>query len=251
MLTKEDKIWKCATGHSFDIARKGYVNLLPPNKKSSNDPGDNDEMIKARRLIMDMGYYSRLVDFLAKKVDFLPHSTILDLGCGEGIITRGLASLGDTAGVDISKHAIERAAAVDKKSTYVVASGNSLPFADNSIDLVVNCFAPLKENEVLRVLTENGNLIKITPAPMHLYELKQAIYPNVYQNDEDITPNGFTLVDNYIVKDKITVKGESLKALLQMTPYYYKTPKELLDNIADKEITTSLEFAVRVLNSKN
>ena len=28
-LRLSDNVWRCAAGHSFDIAKQGYVNLLP------------------------------------------------------------------------------------------------------------------------------------------------------------------------------------------------------------------------------
>ena len=31
-LTKEERTWRCEKGHSFDVARQGYVNLLPVQK---------------------------------------------------------------------------------------------------------------------------------------------------------------------------------------------------------------------------
>ena len=46
-LTREPRRWFCATGHSFDVAREGYVNLLPVQHKKSRDPGDTPD--SARR----------------------------------------------------------------------------------------------------------------------------------------------------------------------------------------------------------
>ena len=38
----------CPAGHSFDLAREGYVHLLPANKKHSANPGDDRDMAAAR-----------------------------------------------------------------------------------------------------------------------------------------------------------------------------------------------------------
>ena len=34
-------------GHSFDVAREGYVNLLPVQHKNSREPGDAEESLKS------------------------------------------------------------------------------------------------------------------------------------------------------------------------------------------------------------
>ena len=47
-LTQCDETLRCAAGHSFDIARQGYVNLLGAADKRSKDPGDSKLMIAAR-----------------------------------------------------------------------------------------------------------------------------------------------------------------------------------------------------------
>ena len=38
----------CSSGHCYDLAREGYVNLLLVNRKHSQEPGDSKAMIAAR-----------------------------------------------------------------------------------------------------------------------------------------------------------------------------------------------------------
>ncbi len=40
-LEREAGVCRCPKGHSFDLAREGYVHLLPPNRKHSALPGDD------------------------------------------------------------------------------------------------------------------------------------------------------------------------------------------------------------------
>ena len=44
-LQRDGAAWRCTAGHSFDIARQGYTNLLPVQHKRSRDPGDSKEMV--------------------------------------------------------------------------------------------------------------------------------------------------------------------------------------------------------------
>ena len=43
-LEREGSALRCPEGHSFDLAREGYVHLLPPNQKHSVLPGDGREV---------------------------------------------------------------------------------------------------------------------------------------------------------------------------------------------------------------
>lgn len=46
-LKREGKAFRCRNGHSFDVARQGYVNLLVNARRET---GDNKEMVSADRL---------------------------------------------------------------------------------------------------------------------------------------------------------------------------------------------------------
>jgi len=61
-LVQDGKQWRCGQNHSFDQAKEGYVNLLPVQKKNSRDPGDNKQMMQARRAFLNAGYYQALSD---------------------------------------------------------------------------------------------------------------------------------------------------------------------------------------------
>ena len=120
--------WRCAKGHSFDVAREGYVNLLPAQQKNSRDPGDSEDMIRARREFLDKGGYAPLREAVVETLMPLKPRSLLDMGCGEGWYTDALrAASGDVTGVDISKPAIRLAARRYPGVTWLVASGAALP----------------------------------------------------------------------------------------------------------------------------
>lgn len=72
------KNWRCSgdnlgqnakqTQHSFDVAKQGYVNLLPVQQKKSTNPGDSQASIEARRRFLIAGNYQPLQAFIAEKV---------------------------------------------------------------------------------------------------------------------------------------------------------------------------------------
>ncbi|MCI2284110.1 hypothetical protein L3081_12860 [Colwellia sp. MSW7] len=61
-LILNDNTYRCINNHSFDRAKQGYVNLLPVQFKHSKAPGDNKDMVNARRAFLDKGFYQPLVD---------------------------------------------------------------------------------------------------------------------------------------------------------------------------------------------
>ncbi len=85
-LDRTDRTYRCPGGHSYDIAREGYVHLLPANRKHSADPGDDRDMTAARTRFLDGGWYAPLRDALCRLA--LAHTgdspAVLDAGCGEG-----------------------------------------------------------------------------------------------------------------------------------------------------------------------
>lgn len=84
-LKKEEKIWVCPQGHTFDIAAKGYVNLLMSNSSGAKRHGDDRLMINARRDFLSKGFYEPLREavYEALSADFPRGGTLLDAGCGE------------------------------------------------------------------------------------------------------------------------------------------------------------------------
>lgn len=246
VLRKQNKSLVCPLNHCYDISQKGYINLLI--HKSSINPGDNADMVVARKTVMQNGYYDALTEKVSDLVKGFAPNSLLDLGCGEGSLTVRLSEIvPDTVGMDISKSAINKACSSDKKTRYVVGSISDIPIANDSVDLVVNCFAPLDEEETRRVLKQDGVLLKITPSENHLFELKQAIYPNPYLNEKKDYPKGFYLQDEIKVVSKVLLSGEYLQSVIKMTPYFYKTPKQYLDKIQCRTIETTLEFRISIL----
>lgn len=181
-LSREKNSYICPQRHQFDMAKEGYVNLLPVQHKRSRDPGDSAEMMQARRAFLDAGHYQPLRDAivaqLRERLDDKA-TAVLDIGCGEGYYTHAFAdALPEitTFGLDVSKVAIKAAAKRYPQVTFCVASSHRLPFSDTSMDAIIRIYAPCKAEELARVVKPGGWVITATPGPRHLMELKGLIY---------------------------------------------------------------------------
>lgn len=104
-----------------------------------------------------------------------PGRRTLDLGCGEGRLSRDLKALGhDVVGIDVSPTMIAAARELDPELELHVADAASLPFSDASFDLVV-AFMSLQDiddyrgaiGEAARVLEAGGRLCLAIVHPLN------------------------------------------------------------------------------------
>ncbi|MBP3436297.1 MAG: methyltransferase domain-containing protein [Clostridia bacterium] len=253
-LSRYDKRFACPKGHSFDIAKHGYVNLLLGN---AGQHGDNTAMIAARHAFLSRGFYDHLAQGLKEAIKRLPLSSapaVLDIGTGECYYLEAVKqALEEKAphlyGFDISKQALRFGAKRALSATLFVASAYHMPIADASIDLALLFFSPYAKEECLRVLKKGGYFILAIPAERHLWELKSAIYDTPYLNTPaDFTLDGFTLLEQrHIERDICLSSQEDIQALFQMTPYYYKTSakdQEKVKALESLTVKTAFELLV-------
>lgn len=251
-LTLNDKTWRCEHGHSFDVAKQGYVNLLPVQNKRSKDPGDSKAMVQARSRFLAGGFYAPLAEALTARVLADPVGALLDAGCGEGYYLRHVldTAVSDGADVkavalDISKWAVQAAAKRDPRVSWLVASNSSIPVPDHSIDTLLCVFGFPVENEFKRVLSDGGRLIMVDPAPRHLHELKQVIYDDVKDKPANLpVSDAWKLVSEQRVTFSVDLPSrEVIHDLLAMTPHLYRASSA---GRARAEALTSLTVTVDV-----
>lgn len=183
---------RCPDGHSFDVARQGYVNLLTGRAPHS---GDTAEMVAAREDFLAAGHYDAILTALATAALDATNlaapaadpvasagpgpALVLDAGAGTG---RHLAAVLDALpgavglAVDVSKPALRRATRAHPRAAAALAdTWRPLPLADASVALLLNVFAPRNGPEFRRVLRPDGTLLVVTPTEDHLAELVGAL----------------------------------------------------------------------------
>jgi 23S rRNA (guanine745-N1)-methyltransferase len=246
----------CANAHTFDIAREGYVNLL--RKKQF---GDTKEMLVARRQFLEQGYYQPLSDLLNDLIySHLsnPTPTVLDAGCGEGYylghLQRFLADKqpavqGEYIGVDISKEAIRLAARRYRACCFVVANlKEQFVFADNTLDIVLNIFAPHNVAEFARIMVQGGLLILVIPGPAHLFQLRQELHllnieEQKLQRVQEQFARSFKLLTTSSLHYTLHLDNTALTRLVMMTPNFWHLSSEIHKSMVHiHELRTEIEF---------
>lgn len=252
-LAVAPKTWSCANGHQFDVARQGYVHLLPVQHKKSRSPGDTPEAVAARRAFLQAGHYQPLRDHVVAVLRELAANQVLDIGCGEGYYTSAMRTVAtDVVGLDIAKPAVQLAAKQFGDITWLVGSGALLPLAAQSVDVVTSLFSPLPVSEMARVLKQGGHVVVATPAPDHLYQLRAGLFEDVRLHEPDkfvaqLAPQ-FELVRQDELRVPLQLDQASIRNLIAMTPYAWKAKAEKRQALeALENLQTEAVFRVLVL----
>ena len=224
----------CPANHRFDRARQGYLNLLPVQHKNSRDPGDNAAMVEARRRFLEGGHYAPLAKRLAELAASYSPVRWLDIGCGEGYYTAQIADAlpqADGYALDISREAVKRACKRAPQLTWLVASMARVPLADASCQLLASVFSPLDWQEAKRLLAPGGGLLRMGPTREHLMELRQKLYDEVRDYDDqkhlELIPEGMRLAHSETLRFNLHLPSSEARAdLLAMTPHGWRASAE-------------------------
>ena len=215
-LAREEKRVVCPQGHSFDIARSGYLNLLQPQDRRSKNPGDTVAAVAARRRLHDRGVTEPLLCGIAETIAAGPDDVVLDAGCGDGFYLGSLASQigSDAHGIDISIPAVEAAAKRYPKCEWIVANADRfLPYADRSLSIVLSITGRMNADEFRRVLRDDGRLLVALAAPDDLIELRGTGRDRVERTVETFAKD-FALADRRQVVTSADLDAEAVQDIL-------------------------------------
>ncbi|MEO5923899.1 MAG: putative RNA methyltransferase [Bryobacteraceae bacterium] len=176
-LIRRERQVACVQGHSFDVAKSGYVNVLQPQDKRSKNPGDTSAAVAARRRTHDRGVTGPLLDGIAALLHGTPEDVVLDAGCGDGFYLGSLAARTglDPHGIDISIPAVDAAARRYQGYEWVVANADRVvPYSDGAFSAVLSITGRMNAPEFRRVLRPGGRLLVALAGPEDLIELRGA-----------------------------------------------------------------------------
>jgi 23S rRNA (guanine745-N1)-methyltransferase len=254
----------CANHHSFDVAREGFVNLLP-GEGSRGFMGDSLEMLQARRRFLGAGHYAPLTALLAGKVASLLGSNaaarscfgslcVLEVGCGEGHHLAGvrdhlvglrdhLKSLGAPLsfwGMDLSRDGVRLATRHGEDLQLFVADLKAgLPMVSGSVSLLLDIFAPRNPEEFARLVAPGGSLLVVIPAPDHLQEGREPLGLIGIQEEKQAAVaeqmgNAFSPVSTESLRIPLKLQGSDLADLVAMTPNHHHADAEQVARIGEQ-----------------
>jgi 23S rRNA (guanine745-N1)-methyltransferase len=251
---------RCGRGHSFDLAKEGYCNLLLVQQKASHDPGDNIEMVMARRRFLEAGFYQPLAQKITSIASALAFGrnefTVLDAGSGEGYYLRFLHQQNpawNCIGIDISKPAVKVAAKKSESITWAVASNKQLPIKNESIDLLLCMFGFPVWKSFVASQKKDGRLVLVDAGPNHLIELREIIYPTVTKSAAPSIEAAFKCGYKLETEDALSfsIRLESatqIQDLLMMTPHVHRISEEGLKKLNEvQHLQLSVDLFIRVL----
>jgi 23S rRNA (guanine745-N1)-methyltransferase len=263
---------RCSKGHNYDVARQGYVNLLPGGARPGT--ADTAEMVAARESFLAAGHFAGLRDFVAGaaeraiaghgaagRVGARPgagaggaEGCIVEVGAGTGYYLAGvLDRLPGSMGLalDISKFAARRAARAHQRIAAVVCDAwSTLPLADASASLILDVFAPRNAPEFRRVLRPDGALLVVTPSPRHLQELVAGLGllkldERKAERLEQSLSGDFELSARAEYKERLRLSSTETLALAAMGPSArHLQPNELAERLQALEDCVEVTLAV-------
>lgn len=257
----------CKNRHSFDISRKGYVNLLPCAVKANYDK----EMFEARRLTSRSGFFLPMTEHIERIISSwickcnAGKLKLLDAGCGEGShlaqIAGSLSSVPSLAvlgfGIDISKYGIQLASRDYPGIAWCVSDLARLPFAPKQFDIVLNILSPSNYSEFNRVISDGGILIKVIPGQGYLKELRSFFHGDTdkkaYSNEKVIEhfKHSFEIFHMQQLQYTVSPDKASFGHIISMTPLSWDTGDEKRHSLLNSNIgSISAAFTIIVGTKK-
>lgn len=242
----------CEKKHTFDLSGKGYLNFVPQVSQQRQKYGK--ALFESRRRLFAAGLYQPLLDALLEVIQSHAASELpllLDAGCGEGYFTsqlqHSLEPRWQAIGIDISRAAIQMAATQEALVCWLVTDLKHLPLAGQSVDVLLNILTPADYREYSRVLRRDGLLLKVSPGPQYLQEIRALLGLSASSDEQTQVADHFArqmrLLGRRRIQAAYSLTPAQAKDFLQMTPLSFDR-EAAVSTDALTHITLDLELLV-------
>ena len=255
-LTVSGPVTSCPQGHTFDVARQGYLSLLAAGSHAGT--ADTPAMVAARERFLAGGHFDAVDDLLVRcaVAAIGRRGLVVDAGAGTGHhLARVLDGLPERWGLalELSKPALRRAARCHPRLVAVACDvWGAWPLRTASCGLALSVFAPRNAGELRRVLADDGALLVVTPARSYLSELRAAGLMLQVDQDKDarlaeqLHPL-FRLEQRHDLDQEWTLTHAELHDLVSMGPTARHTsPEAIARRVAQLPATLRVGAAVSV-----
>lgn len=236
----------CLGGHAFNLSKKGTIYFLT---RATNDQYDQD-LFESRKAIADAGFWDPVLE---EMLSHIPESdVVLDVGCGNGSHLSWLKAQKPTIrgiGMDISKSGIEMAGKYYPNNFWMVADLANIPMTESSVDTILNILTPSNYHEFKRLLSKDGQVIKVVPGSDYLRELRDFSSQKPYSNSEVVGnfKDQFSDINMKQITYQKTLDGKLLNDLVKMTPLGWQLSQKQVESFSqqtDQDITVDLNILI-------
>ncbi|AKK08426.1 methyltransferase domain-containing protein [Corynebacterium testudinoris] len=252
------------TGHSYDVARQGYVTLA--GGSGLRHSGDSMDMVLARETFLSHGHFAPFVEAVTagvhdalddNEVPLDARPVIAEVGAGTGYyLSHTLDDVESSRGVgiDVSSHAVKHLARSHQRVGSIAADvWERLPLRDNSIDVITVVFAPRNAAEFARVLVPGGQAVILTADRGHLSELRDPLgiieveEGKVERLLEQFAGHLELVGEPELIEFPMTLDKESIAAQIKMSPSArHIGPEELNSRVAALPETMTITARARL-----
>lgn len=244
----------CKNNHTFNVARKGHVNFVPGQRPLKY----SQELFLARGRVFNQGFYAPVLEKVQsiietyRKEQNLSVLQIVDVGCGQGYYSKGLASNPNhtVIGFDLSTDAIALAASGPHQALFMVADLTNIPLADQSQDIILDILTQANYKEFQRILKPGGIIIKVIPGEEYLIEIRRLLAGSIQKDkhsDEAVIQH---FQDHHPLKEMtgthytLPVDSNQAKDFLQMTPMTLHIDLDKIPTQELNQVTLDLKFLI-------
>jgi 23S rRNA (guanine745-N1)-methyltransferase len=234
----------CASGHSFDFAREGYLNLTTGRRPRHG--GDTAEMVAARARFLGGGHFEPLAREIAAVAARVPHARlIVELGSGTGYYlahtTSAVPEPRCAWGLDVSKAAARYAARAEPGCSFAVCDVmERLPLRDRSADVVLSAFSPRPSPEIQRIARPGATLVVAAAGERHLEGLRRrfgllSTHPGKLEDLRRRFTPGFELVGADTVEFPLALGADAARDAVMMGPnaWHRSAPPRDTEGLSD------------------
>jgi len=245
----------CGSGHRFDIARQGYVNLLGRPQPAN---ADSSAMIEDRLALQETGAFGPVLTVLrsiSTQAAGFDAAVIVDAGAGPGWYLAGLLDGLPTArgvALDVSVAACRRAARAHPRLGAVVAdTWRELPVQSSRADLVLSIFAPRNHAEFARLIRPGGRVVIVSAGVDHLAELRSEFGLLGIGTGERVGSSGLGLRRAQPTSElrwQATLSGPDVARVIMMGPNAFHRDRPADDGV-DRRVTLHVMIDVLARDS--
>jgi 23S rRNA (guanine745-N1)-methyltransferase len=230
---------RCGAGHSFDVARQGYVDLMPAGRRPA---GDTAEMVAAREAFLGAGHYAPIADAVTDAAAG-GDGCVVEVGAGTGYYLERAAAGRAAIALDSSRYALRRAARAGLAAVGCDA-WRALPVRDGVASAVLCVFAPRNAGELRRILAPDGRIVVVTPTPRHLEELVTSLeLVTVDERKPERLARALGEPERErLVEERLELSRDDVRALIAMGPSARHVDADAVARAA--ETTLSVRVAV-------